>query len=202
VKEKPVPRFYVPFFNPIGDDWKSGAAILVRTPGNPALFASAIRTAVKQAAPGLPTVATIETMDQRISDSLVTDRMIADLSAAFGILAVVLVCIGLYGVMAYATSRRTNEIGIRIALGAQRSGILWLILRESLLLVVIGAAIGVPLVFAAGRWISSLLFGLQPADPLALLFAMALMFAVAVAASYIPARRATRVDPMVALRQE
>ncbi|HJT16839.1 MAG TPA: ABC transporter permease, partial [Thermoanaerobaculia bacterium] len=192
VKEKPVPRFYVPYFNPIGKEWTSGAAILVRTPGDPSLFASAIRTAVKRAAPGLPTVATIETMDQRISDSLVTDRMIADLSAAFGILAVVLVCIGLYGVMAYATSRRTNEIGIRIALGAQRSGILWLVLRESLLLVLIGAAIGVPLVFAAGQWISSLLFGLQPADPVTLVIGIALMFAVGVLASYIPARRATR----------
>jgi ABC-type antimicrobial peptide transport system permease subunit len=144
----------------------------------------------------------METLDQRLSDSLVTDRMIADLSAAFGILAVILVCIGLYGVMAYATSRRTNEIGIRIALGAQRNGILWLILRESLLLVLIGAVIGVPLVFGAGRWISSLLFGLQPADPVALISAIALMFAVGIVASYIPARRATRVDPMTALRQE
>jgi len=156
---------------------------------------------VKQAAPNLPTIA-VETIDQRLADSLVTDRMIADLSGAFGMLAVILVCIGLYGVIAYATSGRTNEIGIRIALGAQRSGILWLILRESLLLVLIGAAIGVPLVFAAGKWISSLLFGLQPADPVALAFAIALMFLIGVLASYIPARRATRVDPMVALRQE
>jgi predicted permease len=201
-KEKPFPRFYVPFFNPIGGDWTSGSAIVVRAAGNPSSLSSAIRAAVKQAAPGLPTVATIETLDQRLSDSLVTDRMIADLSAAFGLLALVLVCIGLYGVMAYATSRRTNEIGIRIALGAQRSGILWLILRESLLLVLIGAVIGVPLVFAAGKWISSLLFGLQPADPVALLSAIALMFVVGALASYIPARRATRIDPMTALRQE
>ncbi|HEV8432049.1 MAG TPA: ABC transporter permease, partial [Thermoanaerobaculia bacterium] len=172
-KEKPFPRFYVPFFNPLGTDWTAGAAIIVRTSGNPSSFTSAIRTAVKQAAPGLPDVATIDTLGQRLSDSLVTERMIADLSAAFGMLAVVLVCIGLYGVMAYATSRRTNEIGIRIALGAQRRGILWLILRESLLLVLIGAVIGVPLVFAAGKWISSLLFGLKPADPAALVFAVA-----------------------------
>jgi len=200
-KEKALPRFYVPYFNPIGNDWTAGAAIIVRTAGDPSSFLSAIRSVVKQAAPNLPTVA-METMNQRLSDSLVTDRMIADLSGAFGMLAVVLVCIGLYGVMAYATSGRTNEIGIRIALGAQRSGILWLILRESLLLVLIGAAIGVPLVFAAGKWISSLLFGLQPADPVALAFAIALMFVIGVLASYIPARRATRVDPMVALRQE
>jgi predicted permease len=200
-KEKPFPRFYVPYFNPIGNDWTEGAAIIVRTAGDPSSFSSAIRNVVKQAAPILPAVA-VQTMDQRLSDSLVTDRMIADLSGAFGILAVVLVCVGLYGVMAYATSGRTNEIGIRIALGAQRGGILWLILRESLLLVLIGAAIGVPLVFVAGRWISSLLFGLQPADPVALAFAIALMFVIGVLASYIPARRATCIDPMVALRQE
>ena len=200
-REKPLPRFYVPYFNPIGDDWTAGAAIIVRTVGDPSSFSSAIRRVVKQAAPVLPAVS-IETIDQRLSDSLVTDRMIADLSGAFGMLAVVLVCIGLYGVMAYATSGRTNEIGIRIALGAQRRGILWLILRESLLLVLIGAAIGVPLVFLAGRWISSLLFGLQPADPVALAFSIALMFVVGILASYIPARRATHVDPMVALRYE
>jgi predicted permease len=200
-KDKPFPRFYVPYFNPIGNYWTAGAAIIVRTTGDPALFSSAIRDVVKQAAPGLPSIS-IQTMDQRVSDSLVTDRMIADLSGAFGILAVVLVCIGLYGVMAYTTAGRTNEIAIRMALGAQRRGILWLILRESLLLVLIGAAIGVPLVFAAGKWISSLLFGLQPADPAALVFAIALMFFIGVVASYLPARRATRVDAMVALRQE
>ena len=200
-REKPFPRFYVPYFNPIGNDWTAGAAIIVRTARDPSSVSSAIRNVVKQAAPNLPTVA-METIDQRLADSLVTDRMIADLSGAFGMLAVILVCIGLYGVIAYATSGRTNEIGIRIALGAQRSGILWLILRESLLLVLIGAAIGVPLVFAASKWISSLLFGLQPADPVALAFAIALMFLIGVLASYIPARRATRVDPMVALRQE
>jgi predicted permease len=200
-RDKALPRFYVPYFNPIGPDWTAGAAILVRTAGEPSSFSSAIRQVVKQAAGNLPPV-TIETMDQRLSDSLVTDRMIAELSGAFGVLAVVLVCIGLYGIMAYAMSGRINEIGIRLALGAKRSGILWLILRESLLLLVIGAAIGVPLVFAAGKWISSLLFGLQPADGFTLASTIAMMFAVGVLASYVPARRAMRVDPMVALRYE
>jgi predicted permease len=200
-KEKVLPRFYVPYFNPIGDDWADGAAILVRTAGAPSSLSSAIRDVVKQAAANLPPV-TMETLDQRLADSLVTDRMIAELSGAFGLLAVILVCIGLYGIVAYATSGRTTEIGIRIALGAQRSGILWLILRESLLLVLMGAAIGVPLVFATGKWISSLLFGLQPADAPTLSSAIALMFVVGVLASYIPARRATRVDPMVALKCE
>jgi predicted permease len=200
-KEKPAPRFYVPYFNPIGTDWTSGAAIIVRTTGEPSSLSSAIRSVVKQSAPNLAPVA-IETMDQRFSDSMVTDRMIASLSGAFGLLAVVLACIGLYGIMAYATSGRTTEIGIRIALGARRGAILWLILRESLLLVLIGAAIGVPLVFVAGSWISSLLFGLRPADPVSLTFSIALMFVIGALASYMPARRATRVDPLTALRSE
>jgi ABC-type antimicrobial peptide transport system permease subunit len=156
---------------------------------------------MKQTAANLPPV-TVETMDQRLSDSLITDRMIAELSGAFGGLAIILVCVGLYGIMTYATSRRTNEIGIRLALGAQRGGILWLVLRESLLLVLIGVAVGVPLVLAAGKWISSLLFGLQTADALTLASAIGLMFAVGVFASYIPARRAMRVNPIIALRYE
>ena len=200
-REKAFPRFYIPYFNPIGDDWADGAAILVRTAGEPASFSSAIRDVVRQAGANLSPV-TVETMDQRLSDSLITERMIAELSGAFGMLAIILVCIGLYGIMSYATSGRTNEIGIRIALGAQRSSILWLVLRESLLLVLIGAAMGVPLILATGRWISSLLFGLQTADALTLAFAIALMFVVGVFASYIPARRAMRLDAMAALRYE
>jgi ABC-type antimicrobial peptide transport system permease subunit len=104
--------------------------------------------------------------------------------------------------MAYAVAGRTNEIGIRMALGAQRGNILWSVLRESLLLVLVGAAIALPAVIGAAKLITSLLFGLTPADPVALILAIALMFAVSALASYIPARRAAKVDPMVALRYE
>jgi macrolide transport system ATP-binding/permease protein len=128
--------------------------------------------------------------------------MITQLSVVFGALAMILVCIGLYGVMSYAVSGRTSEIGIRIALGAQRRRVLWLILRESLLLVLIGIAIGLPAIFGAGKWISSLLFGVKPADHTAVALATALMFVTGVLACYLPARRAMRVDPMVALRYE
>jgi len=199
VREKPQRRFYIPFFNPIGD--ASAANVLVRTSGDLAAPVSAIRAAVKQAAPNLPPVE-IQTMNQRVSQSLATDRMITKLSGVFGTLAMILVCIGLYGVMSYAVSGRTSEIGIRIALGAQRQSVLWLILRESLLLVLIGVAIGLPAIFGAGKWISSLLFGVKPADPTALALATALMFAAGILACYIPARRAMRVDPIVALRYE
>jgi predicted permease len=201
VREKPFPRFYIPFFNPPGTYRPTSARFMVRTFGDPAGVSSSIRAVVKDVAPNLPPVTT-ETMDQTLADSLATDRMITELSGAFGALAIILVCIGLYGIMAYAVSGRTNEIGIRMALGAQRKNVLWLILRESLLLVFAGVVIGVPIVFAAGKWISSLLFGVQAADPLAIALAALLMFLVGVVACYVPVLRAMRVDPMIALRYE
>jgi ABC-type antimicrobial peptide transport system permease subunit len=160
-----------------------------------------IRTAVKQLAGNLPPL-DIETMNQRIAQSLTTDRTITTLSGVFGALAMILVCIGLYGVMSYAITVRTGEIGIRMALGAQRKSVLWLILRESLLLIVIGVGVGVPAIFGADRWIASLLFGVKPADIAALSSAAAILFGAGILACYIPASRATRVEPTVALRYE
>jgi predicted permease len=199
VREEPQRRFYIPFFNPIGD--ASSASVLVRTSGDPASVVSAIRAAVKQTASNLPLIE-VQTMNQRVSQSLATDRTITKLSGVFGPLAMILVGIGLYGVMSYAVSSRTSEIGIRIALGAQRGSVLWLISRESLLLVLVGVAIGLPATFGAGKWISSLLFGVKPADPTTLALATALMFAAGILACYMPSRRAMRVNPMVALRYE
>jgi predicted permease len=199
VREKPQRRFYIPFFNPIGE--ANSAHILVRTSGDPAVAASTIRAAVKQMAGNLPPL-DIETMNERIAQSLTTDRTITELSGVFGPLAMILVCIGLYGVMSYAVTGRTGEIGIRMALGAQRKSVLWLILRESLLLIVIGVGIGMPAILGAGRWIASLLFGVKPADIAALSSAAAILFGAGILACYIPARRATRVEPTVALRYE
>jgi predicted permease len=199
VREKPQRRFYIPFFNPIGE--ANSAHILVRTSGDPAVAASTIRAAVKQMAGNLPPL-NIETMNERIAQSLTTDRTITELSGVFGPLALILVCIGLYGVMSYAVTGRTGEIGIRMALGAQRKSVLWLILRESLLLIVIGVGIGMPAIFGAGQWIASLLFGVKPADIAALSSAAAVLFGAGILACYIPARRATRVEPTVALRYE
>ena len=201
VRENPFPRFYAPYFNPEGASWPPRARFIIRTFGAPAGIGSSIREAVKDVAANLPPV-TIQTLDQNLANSLATDRMITELSGAFGVLATILVCIGLYGIMAYAVAGRTNEIGIRAALGAQRASLLWLVLKESLLLVLVGVVIGVPIIFAAGKWISSLLFGVKPADPLALGAAALLMFVVAVFACYIPARRAMRIDPLIALRHE
>jgi predicted permease len=199
LREQTPRRFYVPFFHPIGD--ATFARVEVRVSGNPSSVADAVRAAVKQTAPNLPPVG-IHTMNDLVSESLTSDRMITKLTGFFGALAVLLACIGIYGIMAYAVAGRTGELGIRMALGAQRGDVLWLVLRESLLLVVIGLAIGLPAVLAVSRVIKSSLFGLTAADPLALTLAAALMFVVAAVAGYVPALRASRTDPMVALRYE
>ena len=128
--------------------------------------------------------------------------MIAKLVSFFGLLALLLACIGLYAVMAHGVVRRTNEIGIRMALGAQRTNILWLILRDTLILVLIGLAIGIPLALGAATLVTKQLFGLSPTDPYTLIFAAGLLVLVAMLAGYLPARRASRVNPLIALRYE
>ena len=137
-----------------------------------------------------------------IDATILRERLMATLSGFFGLLALVLACIGLYGILSYGVASRTNEIGIRMALGAGARNVFWLILREALLLVIAGVAVGLPMIFAVTRLASTLLFGLTPTDPISLLFAALLMLAVAIVAGYLPSRRATRVDPMVALRCE
>ncbi len=138
-----------------------------------------------------------------IEESIVRDRLLATLSGFFGLLALLLASIGLYGILSYGVASRTNEIGIRMALGARSRDVLSLVLREALLLVLVGVAVGLPAVFVATRFASALLFGLTPTDPVSLgLAAALLMLIVALAAAYQPARRATKVDPLVALRYE
>jgi ABC-type antimicrobial peptide transport system permease subunit len=128
--------------------------------------------------------------------------LIATLSGFFGLLALLLACIGVYGILSYGVASRTTELGIRMALGARRSDVFWLILREALWLVLIGVAVGLPLIFATARVAATLLFELSPSDPVSLSGAALLMIVVAIVAGYLPSRRATRVDPMVALRYE
>ncbi|NOT61637.1 MAG: FtsX-like permease family protein, partial [Acidobacteria bacterium] len=137
-----------------------------------------------------------------IEATILRERLMATLSGFFGVLALVLACIGLYGILSYSVASRTNEIGIRMALGAQSGDVRWLVLREALWLVIAGVAVGLPLIFAVTRLASALLFGLTPTDPISLLGAALLLLAVAMLAGYLPSQRATRVDPMVALRCE
>jgi ABC-type antimicrobial peptide transport system permease subunit len=144
----------------------------------------------------------VVTMDEQIRDKLTQERMIAQLVSFFGALALLLACIGLYGVMAHGVARRTNEIGIRMALGARGGNIAWMVLRETLILVGVGLALGVPAALFAGRLVSSQLFELRGADPWTLIGAAVVLTVVAMLAGYIPARRASRVDPLTALRYE
>lgn len=128
--------------------------------------------------------------------------MIALLASGFSLLALLLAAIGLYGVMSYAVTPRTAEIGVRMALGALRGNILRMILREVLLVVAIGIAVAIPIAFACGKFISGMLFGISAADPVTVVIASSILIAVAAIAGFLPARRASRIDPMVALRYE
>jgi len=156
---------------------------------------------VKEVAPSVPPVE-IHTMNELLGQSLITERVITQLSTAFGLLALLLASIGLYGVMAYNVASRINEIGIRISLGARPRDIQRLVLRETILLVGVGVALGLPSVLVAKRVISSLLYGLTALDPAAISLAALVLSVVAVLAGYLPARWASRMDPLVALRHE
>ena len=137
-----------------------------------------------------------------IDETIVNERIIARLATVFGLLALLLAAIGLYGVISYTIARRTNEIGIRMALGARRPRVLWMILRETLLLALAGIALGVPAVLGSTHTVSSRLFGLSAADPSTLAMAIGILMLVALCAGLIPGSRATRVDPVQALRHE
>jgi len=148
------------------------------------------------------TATDVKTLAEQVDQSLYQEKLVSTLSSFFALLALALACIGLYGVMSYAVARRTNEIGIRMALGAEHHRILSMVLREALTIVILGILIGVPAALAASRLIATMLYGLKATDPVNVLAAVAVMAAVAALAGYIPARRATKVVPMVAIRYE
>jgi macrolide transport system ATP-binding/permease protein len=175
--------------------------VAVRATGEPTALAAGVRQELRNIDPNLP-VLRINTIEQQLDDVLYQERLIASLSGLFALLAVLLACLGLYGVISYTVARRTSEIGIRLALGARQAGVLRMILKESLMLALAGIVIGAPATIAITRLISSRLFGVSAADPLTIAVASLLMIAVAALAAFLPAYRAARVDPMVALRCE
>jgi putative ABC transport system permease protein len=183
-------------------DRPSRMAFYVRTAGgDPGHTIGALRQAVREADPNLPAVE-IKTVEVRIRESLYTERLIAILSAAFGILATLLAAIGLYGVMAYSVARRTGEIGVRMALGAVPADVLRLVLVGAVRLAAAGIVIGLAAALAAGRLVESQLFGIKPADPVIYAAAALLLALVALIAAGVPAWRAARIDPVVALKYE
>ncbi|MGH9613845.1 MAG: FtsX-like permease family protein, partial [Bryobacteraceae bacterium] len=173
----------------------------MRTAGNPLDLVSSVRRILRNMDKNIP-LSEVKTQTQLIDQKLFHERLFARLTGLFSLLSLLLACVGLYGIMSYAVTRRTREIGIRMALGAERHDILAKVLRETLFTVAIGVAIGIPAALAATHVIKSLLFGLKATDPATIAMATLVLVMTAVIAGYIPARRASRVDPMVALREE
>ena len=174
---------------------------LVRTAANPASVIPALHAQARLVDKNLPLVG-LETQAAEIDEYLLGQRSMAELLSLFAVLALALAAMGLYGTMSYAVSRRIRELGIRLALGAQRKDMLWMVLRETLSIVAAGVLIGVPAALAAARFILSMLFGVEATDVVTIATAILVMCAIALLAGYVPARRATRVDPIVALRYE
>jgi len=170
----------------------------VRTAGPPAHAAVLVRETLTRVEPRLPVVEVVPLTD-RLARGVTQDRMVASLTAMFGALALLLASLGLYGTISYGISRRVAELGLRMALGADRGDVLWMVLREALTLVAVGLVAGIPLAILAGRAISTLLVGVEPGDPTAFLAGAALLLGVAAVAAYLPAHRASRIEPMTAL---
>lgn len=178
-----------------------GLTYILRTPMKPEAIVPSLRVAVQRVDSNLPLM-NIRTMQEQIDADLQQERMFATLSAGFGVLALTLACVGIYGIMAYTVVQRTNEIGIRLALGAERGQVRGMVLREAGMLAVLGVATGLAVALWLGRLVKSMLYGLQPADPLSLGGAGCLLLLVALVAGWVPATRASRVEPMEALRHE
>jgi ABC-type antimicrobial peptide transport system permease subunit len=192
-------RFYVPIAQAT-----EPVAVLnfeIRTAADTVPVAEAARKLIKDFNPNVPVNST-RTLSQLIERTIGSEILIAQLSSFFAGLALLLASVGLYGIMSYMVSGRTREIGIRMALGAQRSGVLWMILQEAAKLVAVGVVIGIPAALMGSRLLTTMLFGLRPTDPTSMVMVIGVLLVIALFAGYIPSRRATKVDPMVALRYE
>jgi macrolide transport system ATP-binding/permease protein len=178
-----------------------GMVYELRTGADPLAMAASARQVVRQADARVP-ISSLMTQARTIDNTIGQERTFAMLCTCFAVLAVLIACVGLYGLMAYSVARRTNEIGIRIALGAERRRVIWMVLREVVAMAAVGLGIGLPTALGATRLVKSFLFQMKPNDPLALTLAASTLLVAAVLAGYVPAWRASKVDPWTALRDE
>jgi predicted permease len=199
LREDPPPVFYLDYRQSAGIDW--GITFAVKTRTTRAGITPSLRRAVQAVDPNLPLI-DVRTQEEQIEALLMNERVFADLTTGFGVLALALACIGIYGLMAYTVSRRTNEIGIRMALGARSDQVLRMVLGEAVWMTAIGLAVGLGGALALGRVVASQLYGLKAWDPATLSAAAALLIFVALGATWVPAQRAAGVDPSKALRAE
>jgi predicted permease len=197
LRNAPPPTVYVSRAQLTGD---RPATLEIRAGGALGAVPEALRQTLQHRLPG--TTIDVRPLSAQVNATIVQERMMATLAGGFGLLALALACIGLYGLLAYTVARQTQEIGIRMALGAQRKQVVARVLADSARLVLIGIAIGAPATWAAARWVESMMFGLKPTDPTAIGGAILVLVAAAQLAAYLPARRASQVDPLTALRHE
>jgi len=197
LRQPTEPMVYVPA-------WRQGSgstALCIRASAGAETVIEAVRRQANAIDSAIP-ILRARTMEQNVDSNILQEKLVATLAGFFGLLALLLAAVGLYGVMAHSVARRTREIGIRMALGAAGRAVLWMVLRDALIMVTLGAAIGIPAALALARFASSLLFGIQAGDPANALLATLFLGGVAVVASYLPARRASRIDPGIALRYQ
>ena len=199
LKREILPVIYLPFNQ--GFPLPNDMAFALRTSVDPLALVNTVRQIVHQADARLP-VSRVRTQQSEIDDQMRQETILAELCTAFAVLALTIACVGLYGTISYTVARRTGEIGIRMALGAQRLPVLWMVLREVLVLAAVGLAISVPIALGTSKFVQSFLFGMKGNDPLALGLAVMILLLAALLAGGIPARRAARIDPMTALRHE
>jgi macrolide transport system ATP-binding/permease protein len=199
VKRETLPVVYIPFNQ--GFPQPNEVMFALRTAGDPLALVNSAREVVHQADARLP-MSDIRTQKAEVEDSMYQEMMLAELCSAFAVLALAIACVGLYGTISYSVARRTGEIGIRLALGAQRGPVLWMVLREVVVLAGVGLVISLPVALGISKCVASLLFAMKPNDPLALTLAVATLMGAALLAGGIPARRASEIDPMTALRHE
>ena len=193
---EPRVEMYVPY-------WQSSegaTTIVVKTGGNPESLAAGVRSAVKALDPDMP-VANLQPMDRVVQESIAQPRFLAVLISVFAVLSIALAALGIYGVMSFAVTQRTAEIGVRMALGADRRSVFRLVAADGVRLALLGIALGVAGSLVVGRSLTTLLYAVTPADPAVIALTAAGLFVVALGATMIPARRATRVEPLSAIRE-